>query len=110
MVKRNKISLGVMEGQLGDNPFAALPKTGLQVNPNDTPSTPLPASKRGSRQRQVRMRREKTGRGGKEVTVLWDFAGLPERDLEPMLHTIKKRCGTGGRMCGVTMEIQGDQR
>jgi translation initiation factor 1 len=44
------------------------------------------------------------------VTVLWDFSGLPDGERMPLLNTIKKRCGTGGKLLGQTMEIQGDQR
>ena len=56
------------------------------------------------------MRRETSGRGDKEVTVLWDFKGLPDGERKPLLDALKRRCGTGGKLVGQEMEIQGDQR
>jgi len=67
-------------------------------------------SKRRNKPKEVRMRREKSGRGGKEVTVLWDFKGLPDGERKPLLDALKRRCGTGGKLVGQEMEIQGDQR
>ncbi len=52
---------------------------------------------------------EKTGRGGKTVTVI---DGLP--DNRPFVATLaaelKRACGVGGTSAAGTIEIQGDQR
>ena len=55
----------------------------------------------------VRIRRETSGRRGKEVTVV---TGL---DLEPdalsqLARELKQRCGSGGTVKAGTIEIQGD--
>ena len=57
----------------------------------------------------VRIRREKSGRGGKTVTTI---TGLPGSDvaLDEMLKVLKQLCGAGGTREGRTLEIQGDHR
>ncbi|MDP2327979.1 MAG: hypothetical protein Q8M79_07815 [Dehalococcoidia bacterium] len=57
----------------------------------------------------VRIRREKSGRGGKTVTTITGVrAG--ERELDDLLKTLKQLCGAGGTREGATLEIQGDHR
>ena len=57
----------------------------------------------------VRVCREKSGRGGKTVTVVVGVpGGNPAR--ESMLKELKKRCGCGGKLSSGVLEIQGDQR
>lgn len=57
----------------------------------------------------VRIRREKSGRGGKTVTTITGIrAG--ERELDDLLKTLKQLCGAGGTREGATLEIQGDHR
>ena len=41
---------------------------------------------------------------------MWDFKGLPDGERKPLLDALKRRCGTGGKLVGQEMEIQGDQR
>jgi translation initiation factor 1 len=57
----------------------------------------------------VRVFREKTGRGGKVVTVI---RGLPgdDGDLRRLAGDLKRRCGAGGGVQGDVIEIQGDHR
>ncbi len=58
---------------------------------------------------KVNIRFEKSGRKGKEVTVI---SGLP-LDHERLLETaraLKARLGTGGTVKGAEIELQGDQR
>lgn len=57
----------------------------------------------------VRVCREKSGRGGKTVTLVVGVpGGNPAR--ESMLKELKKRCGCGGKLQSGVLEIQGDQR
>lgn len=57
----------------------------------------------------VRICREKSGRGGKTVTVVVGVpGGTPAR--EEMLRDLKKLCGCGGKLQSGVLEIQGDQR
>lgn len=57
----------------------------------------------------VRICREKSGRGGKTVTVLYGVPGS-QGEREDLLKTLKQQCGCGGSMKGSFLEIQGDQR
>lgn len=55
----------------------------------------------------VRVRLEKSGRGGKTVSVV---RGLPvdQTALQKLGSELKKMCGTGGAVKDGTVEIQGD--
>ena len=57
----------------------------------------------------AKLRVEKSGRGGKTVTVVYD---LPDNDafLKELASELKRACGAGGAVSGNTVEIQGDLR
>ena len=57
----------------------------------------------------AKLRIEKSGRGGKTVTVV---DGLPRNPgfLKTLAGELKKACGTGGKAGKSHVEIQGDQR
>lgn len=57
----------------------------------------------------ARLRIEKSGRGGKTVTVV---DGLPRNRelLKQLASELKQACGTGGTIGDTHVEIQGDQR
>lgn len=57
----------------------------------------------------AKLRIEKSGRGGKTVTVV---DGLPRNTkfLEELARELKRACGTGGSAGETAVEIQGDQR
>jgi translation initiation factor 1 len=57
----------------------------------------------------VRLRLEKGGRGGKEVTVLYDLPRNPAF-LKELAGKLKKACGTGGTAKDDSVELQGDFR
>lgn len=56
----------------------------------------------------IRVRREKQGRGGKEVTVVRNYPGSVE-DLKKHAAILKKKLGTGGSEKNGVLEIQGDR-
>ena len=58
---------------------------------------------------RVRVSYVTKGRRGKGVTLV---TGLTEDNdgLKILVRKLKQRCGTGGTVKGVTIEIQGDQR
>ena len=58
----------------------------------------------------IHIRREKKGRGGKQVTVLSNFQ-LTAKDLNDLGKQLKRSCGSGGTVKedGI-IEIQGDHR
>ena len=57
----------------------------------------------------AKLRVEKTGRGGKTVTVVYD---LPRNAafLKELSQALKRACGTGGTAGDGTVELQGDLR
>ncbi|HBL26401.1 MAG TPA: hypothetical protein DD490_06155 [Acidobacteria bacterium] len=57
----------------------------------------------------AKLRIEKSGRGGKTVTVV---DGLPKNRewLKQVARELKQACGTGGTAVETGVEIQGDQR
>ncbi len=58
----------------------------------------------------VKVRLEKKGRGGKTVTVFYDFEKQQGESLEKILFELKKILGTGGKIEEGNLELQGDQR
>lgn len=57
----------------------------------------------------AKLRIERSGRGGKTVTVVY---GLPRNPalLKTLAGELKKACGSGGKVGDGEVEIQGDQR
>ena len=57
----------------------------------------------------AKLRVEKSGRGGKTVTVVYD---LPRNDafLKDLVQELKRACGTGGAAGDGIVELQGDLR
>jgi translation initiation factor 1 len=57
----------------------------------------------------AKLRLEKKGRGGKNVTVVFD---LPRNAafLKELCQELKRACGTGGAVVDDTVEVQGDLR
>ena len=57
----------------------------------------------------AKLRMEKTGRGGKTVTVVF---GLPRNEefLKGLTQELKRACGTGGTAVEDGVELQGDLR
>lgn len=57
----------------------------------------------------AKLRMEKTGRGGKTVTVVYD---LPRNAafLKELSQELKRACGTGGTVLENGVELQGDLR
>ena len=57
----------------------------------------------------AKLRVEKTGRGGKVVTVVYD---LPRNAafLKALMQELKRSCGTGGTATEDAIELQGDLR
>ena len=57
----------------------------------------------------AKLRMEKTGRGGKTVTVVYDLPSS-QKFLKELASELKRSCGAGGAVVENTVEIQGDLR
>jgi translation initiation factor 1 len=97
------------------NPFAALKHLRSDqpaTTPAPEPERQPPAPKGGSQGRTIPravIRVERTGRGGKEVTVV-DQLNLSAAERDPWLKALKSALGCGGSVEGETLVLQGDQR
>ncbi len=59
---------------------------------------------------ELHIRPEKKGRGGKTVTVLYNFPVGSDDYFKKLVKKLKRECGTGGTFKGESIEIQGDHR
>jgi translation initiation factor 1 len=91
--KKRKVVYSTERGDLRSEEARRLPKVSRMLPEEQTAA----------------IRREKKGRGGKEVTVIYDLQLMPE-ELKMVAKTLKQRCGTGGTIKDKTIEIQGDHR
>jgi translation initiation factor 1 len=57
----------------------------------------------------LKIKRERKGRGGKEVSIVSGFSGT-EADLKSLAKIIKQGCGVGGSVKDREIIIQGEQR
>lgn len=70
---------------------------------------PAPVRSLPPQQQTVYIKRDKKGRGGKTVTVLYQWV-LSAEDAKALSKLLKKKCGTGGAVKDDTIELQGDVR
>jgi translation initiation factor 1 len=98
-----------------NNPFASLgplkerlPATPEQAAPA-TPTLPPGTSKTGKSYARAVVRMERSGRGGKEVTVV-EQLNLSAAEREDWLKELKASLGCGGVIEGDNLMLQGDHR
>ena len=87
----------------GDQPAAPAPAPPAPVSPAPAKSVAGPAIPRAV------VRLERSGRGGKEVTVVEHLA-IPPMEREKWLKALKAALGCGGVVEGDALVLQGDQR
>lgn len=98
-----------------NNPFASLGalKERLPAAPEpEVPPTPTPSpvtSKTGKAYARAVVRMERSGRGGKEVTVI-EQLDLSAAELDQWLKALKVSLGCGGTVEGDHVVLQGDHR
>ncbi len=97
---------------LGHNPFG-----GLEVGAFWRGEPPAPKAEAGktpkpvkTTARRVDVRREKSGRGGKTVTVIAGLGYLGAAEREQLARELRRSLGVGGAVKGGSIELQGDQR
>jgi translation initiation factor 1 len=84
-------------------PDCGWPQADCTCSGNVGPDEPVPA------RITAKLRMERTGRGGKTVTVVY---GLPRNAafLKDLTQELKRACGTGGATVADGVELQGDLR
>jgi translation initiation factor 1 len=87
----------------GKCPVCGWPQRDCQCSSRRVSAEPVPLKP------VAKLRVEKTGRGGKTVTVV---CGLPENPafLKDLAQDLKRACGTGGTTTDDGVELQGDLR
>lgn len=104
----------LLKGALKHNPFAVLRVEAREPStlPAASPPTAQPSTGTtgdfATRER-VTVRRERTGRGGKTVTIV-EGPGLAGRELETLAREIACALGAGARVEDALVVVQGDQR
>lgn len=90
------------------NPFAALDLGPLPDPPPGLPHAARPAEE--PPEERLLLRRSTAHRGGKTVLVLDGFSSAwSDGKLRDLLHELKARLGSGGKINGRALEIQGEQ-
>lgn len=113
MTKKRITTDRLGEDSLCDNPFGALNLGDLPSapsQPSDIQGQALDDSQLKTKRGRVDIIREKSGRGGKVVTVVKGLDHIKASERERFLKQLKNICATGGALKGGTLEIQGDQR
>jgi translation initiation factor 1 len=106
---------------MGQNPFAGLSGEGLPVasvkpvvDPRKNALGTVGKGGQAKAARKDRGRvdivREKSGRGGKTVTVVKNFVGIGQPEKEQLAKAMQRACGCGGTVKDGRIEIQGDKR
>ena len=109
--RKNRVSTDGGQA-LGDNPFASIDSNNL---PKGAASAQSPAKAKSAESKprsrgRLDIKREKTGRGGKTVTVVYGWKGISLDEKTILMKRIQKRCGVGGAIKDGNIEIQGDKR
>ena len=107
-MKSSKIPVSGPQPPL-QNPFAALSSEGLPEGAAAPAPDPGPTRAPTKRPRVV-LRREKSQRGGKTVTVISQIpTHLSPPEIETLCREARKALGCGGTVEGREIELQGDQ-
>lgn len=95
-----------------DNPFASidLPFSQIELDAYGEQKKQEEAARPKYQGGIVRVRLEKKGRGGKSVTIFYDFDKHQQGKLPELLTELKKLIAAGGKIVDNGLELQGDQR
>ncbi|OIO58872.1 MAG: hypothetical protein AUJ82_07760 [Verrucomicrobia bacterium CG1_02_43_26] len=115
--KREKIQTAKNNSLFQNNPFdqlgVAFPENVSKEKTELPDVTPGKEMKNNDVKRysgRLDVKREKSGRGGKTVTVIRGMQVLGEDDRKEILKQLQGHCGVGGTVKEDCVEMQGDQR
>lgn len=91
------------------NPFAALEHLRGRLPAPEPAAVPVAAPPATASVRRAVVRLERSGRGGKEVTVV-EHLGLPGSEQDAWLRSLRSALGCGGTVEGDAIVLQGDHR
>jgi translation initiation factor 1 len=95
-MSKNKSKIGVV--------YSTNPDYQYQYEDDNEEVETLPPNRQ-----RLHIRIERSGRGGKTVTIVDNFGGS-EEDLNTLGKTLKSKCGVGGSVKDGQIIIQGDFR
>lgn len=98
---------------LDQNPFGKLDTGSYSPVKSAEPSAPSMQKENEARTpagRRVDVRREKSGRGGKTVTVVDGLAFMNSAERDALAKRLRRELGAGGTVKGTVIELQGDRR
>ena len=96
-------------GALGEQFGIAADQTAPEAGPKPIEPAPAPAKTAGRSIPRAVVRIERTGRGGKEVTVV-EQLDLQPTERDRWLKALKAALGCGGVVEGNALVLQGDHR
>lgn len=109
---KKKISLNADSSQLGQGLFGGIDTIAASSSENISFAKKKSANTvNPNKAKRITLRREKSGRGGKVVTLVCDFpptCNAPWR--EAFLKRAKQQLGCGGKLQADAIELQGDCR
>jgi translation initiation factor 1 len=91
-----------------DKSFRNQPLASLKHKFGALPPGPEQPAAKPERQGKCIVRRQRSGHGGKSVTII-EGPALIGRDLETLASNLKRSLGTGARVEDGTIVVQGDQ-
>lgn len=108
-MSKKKIPLN--DSSLSNNPFSSLDFafSADEIAEDQSRQEKISKEEKPKTNGTVAVRLEKKGRGGKTVTVFYDFSDS-SIDLTSLVKKVKKSLGTGGTAREETLEFQGDKR
>lgn len=107
--KKSKIEFSSSDDPLNDA-FAGLNLGGLELPaaPSSVEKKTLVKVERKVYGGRLDVKREKTGRGGKTVTVIYGVTPMDKKEAKNLLLSLKKKFATGGTQHTERLELQGD--
>ena len=109
LAKKDKIRIDISGGSaFGNDTFSGLSLEGLPAGPNQENKPSVESTPTGQKPVRLEVKREKSGRAGKTVTVIYGVAELRDEEISALLKQLKKRLATGGTITKASIEIQGD--